>query len=505
MYSGKTVCRPTNYLPQGSQSYRIWLQDGYLTLAVSIVEDFAAIMVNFETIVNSHFFFDRAGGIVKERQARLFSPQQNLWLQACANWVQQKKEEDPCSVYPQLAELDKALEGPKTAKYLSDVAAIHLQCIRMIQAARAMHDQGCTSDKIAGLVKIGRDLLEIGSLSEEFHHDLKQSLQSSVAKPLDPLSICREVLDHISAYSKPNAETDTSKKHQLAWHLRRPCWLGDLISHLITGDWSAGIHRVRVPFFLIDTIREGEGQLAELDLQALSKGSGQVFIDPRQSFILFEDGFENIFDQTLEAAKCLIDEEDIKRDIRITINFLHVDEGKSRCSYEELHRVLASPTGHSIVLAGRSATAATGLGLYCAMTGKTADTRVIALAQTDRHGRLHEVGFIPRKVHAAVNSGLFDTIVVTHRQDQEKVYDVLEGSDFSVRVASTLQELVNASVIFGELPYPLARLYGDITKANDPKVRLRALVPFPVSEFRRFHVFRPLSFESDDTISNSQG
>ena len=31
------------------------------------------------------------------------------------------------------------------------------------------------------------------------------------------------------------------------------------------------------------------------------------------------------------------------------------------------------------------------------------------------------------------------------------------------------------------------------------------LVPFPVSEFRRFHVFRPLSFESDDTISNSQG
>jgi DNA polymerase/3'-5' exonuclease PolX len=56
--------------------------------------------------------------------------------------------------------------------------------------------------------------------------------------------------------------------------------------------------------------------------------------------------------------------------------------------------------------------------------------------------------------------------------------------------------------LIGDMPTDIEMLLAAGKLAETPGIGKSSLVPFPVSEFRRIHMFRPLSYEYDDTLSN---
>jgi HEAT repeat protein len=377
---------------------------------------------------------------VSERH--LFLPPENGWLQACRDWVKQGNQRLPQEMYPDLARIH-------VSDFHQEVAVLHLLCVQMAMCAKRLYecDESSRLQCVTMLLQAawqaltGREtaptelLQQLGNLSEGWSVD---SNPASVVGRI--LHIAGERAEQMTPEAT-DGQLMTREQAPLTWHLRRTGWLRDLTSLLLC-DQRRSIS-VRVPFVLMrtgETSKDSVPILAEFQFEILSEGHGQVFIVPEQSFVQFVEGFEDLFDGTVKAARRLLGcrERGNESDVRVRINRLRA----SPCGDEALGGAVGQLSLGLGVLEGRSATAAAAAGLHSALSGSVHDRRVIILAEVDEQGRLGPVENVDRKTRQAVAWSLFDTAVVVQENEEEARRELGGIGGMRLVIASTLEDLV---------------------------------------------------------------
>ena len=154
-------------------------------------------------------------------------------------------------------------------------------------------------------------------------------------------------------------------------------------------------------------LREIEGRPVQRD----------VFIAPRQAFVLYDDSFRRALKEAEMATDALLEAERERGshgppkfadcDLRV-----RVENSSGDLVHEALH--------------GSSAGGAAAWGLWFAITGLVPDDGIIVLAEA-RGGQFHRVGGVKEKVEAIVRDGRFDTIVVADKKNCKEANDTLRA------------------------------------------------------------------------------